>query len=46
MCEDFQAAMVERVMRANLFSAAHCVEAALPLLRQGERRTWWRCPAR
>ena len=35
--QDFQAAMVERVMRANLFSAAHCVEAALPLLRQGER---------
>lgn len=35
--QDFQAAMIERVMRANLFSAAHCVEAALPLLRQGER---------
>lgn len=34
---DFQAAMVERVMRANLISAAHCVEAALPLLRQGDR---------
>jgi NAD(P)-dependent dehydrogenase (short-subunit alcohol dehydrogenase family) len=35
--QDFQAAMIERVMRTNLFSAAHCVEAALPLLRQGER---------
>jgi NAD(P)-dependent dehydrogenase (short-subunit alcohol dehydrogenase family) len=34
---NFQAALVERVMRANLFSAAHCVEAALPLLRRGER---------
>lgn len=33
----FEAAMVERVMRANLFSAAHCVEAALPLLRRGAR---------
>ncbi|WP_373388962.1 SDR family NAD(P)-dependent oxidoreductase [Pseudomonas alcaligenes] len=33
----FEAAMVERVMRANLFSAALCVEAALPLLRRGER---------
>ena len=32
----FEAAMVERVMRANLFSAALCVEAALPLLRRGE----------
>ena len=32
---DFQAAMIERVMRANLFSASHCIEAALPLLRAG-----------
>jgi len=31
----FEAAMVERVVRANLFSAAHCIEAALPLLRRG-----------
>ncbi|MFA5679247.1 MAG: SDR family NAD(P)-dependent oxidoreductase [Pseudomonas sp.] len=30
----FQASMIEQVMRANLFSAAHCVEAALPLLRK------------
>ena len=29
---DFQAAMVERVLRANLLSAAYCIEAALPLL--------------
>ncbi len=34
---DFQAALVERVLRANLLSAAHCVEAALPLLRAGQR---------
>lgn len=34
---DFQASMIERVMRANLFSAAHCVEAALPLLRKAEQ---------
>jgi NAD(P)-dependent dehydrogenase (short-subunit alcohol dehydrogenase family) len=33
----FQANMIERVMRANLFSAAYCVEAALPLLRKGQR---------
>ena len=30
----FEANMVERVMRANVFSAAYCVEAALPLLRK------------
>lgn len=34
---DFQAAMVERVMRTNLIAAAHCVEAALPLLRAGDK---------
>lgn len=32
----FEAAMVERVVASNLFSASHCVEAALPLLRRGE----------
>lgn len=31
----FEAAMIERVVRSNLFSAAHCIEAALPLLRRG-----------
>lgn len=31
----FEAAMIERVMRANLFSAGYCIEAALPLLRLG-----------
>lgn len=30
----FEAAMIERVVRANLFSAAYCLEAALPLLRR------------
>lgn len=35
--DDFQASMIERVMRANLFSAAHCVEAALPLLRKSKQ---------
>ena len=34
---DFQASMIERVMRANLFSSAYCVEAALPLLRKAEQ---------
>lgn len=33
----FESAMVERVMRANLLSASHCIEVALPLLRQGEQ---------
>ena len=33
----FEAAMIERVVRANLFSASYCIEAALPLLRQGNR---------
>lgn len=31
----FEAAMIERVMRTNLFATSHCIEAALPLLRQG-----------
>jgi NAD(P)-dependent dehydrogenase (short-subunit alcohol dehydrogenase family) len=33
----FEANMIERVMRANVFSAAYCVEAALPLLRKAAR---------
>ncbi|MET1078340.1 MAG: SDR family NAD(P)-dependent oxidoreductase [Pseudomonas sp.] len=33
----FEAALVERVVKANLLSAAYCVEAALPLLRLGQR---------
>lgn len=33
----FQASMIERVMRTNLFSAAYCIEAALPLLRKAAR---------
>ncbi|WP_415754749.1 SDR family NAD(P)-dependent oxidoreductase [Pseudomonas leptonychotis] len=33
----FEAAMIERVMRANLFTASYCIEAALPLLRLGNR---------
>jgi NAD(P)-dependent dehydrogenase (short-subunit alcohol dehydrogenase family) len=33
----FEAAMLERVLRSNLFSAGYCIEAALPLLRQGLR---------
>ena len=32
---DFQAAMLERVLRANLLAASYCIEAALPLLRLG-----------
>jgi NAD(P)-dependent dehydrogenase (short-subunit alcohol dehydrogenase family) len=33
----FEAAMIERVMQANVFTASHCIEAALPLLRLGNR---------
>ncbi|KIP90454.1 MULTISPECIES: SDR family NAD(P)-dependent oxidoreductase [Pseudomonas] len=33
---NFEADTVERVMRTNLFSASHCIVAALPLLRQAE----------
>ncbi|MEN0105300.1 MAG: SDR family NAD(P)-dependent oxidoreductase [Pseudomonas sp.] len=33
--QHFEAAMVERVLRANLLSASYCIEAALPLLRIG-----------
>ena len=34
---NFEAAMIERVMQANVFTASHCIEAALPLLRLGNR---------
>ncbi|VXC49073.1 Short-chain dehydrogenase/reductase SDR [Pseudomonas sp. 8Z] len=33
----FEAAMIERVVSANLFSASRCIEVALPLLRKGQR---------
>lgn len=33
----FDAALVERVLRINLLGAAFCIEAALPLLRRGQR---------
>lgn len=33
----FEAALVERVVRANLLAPAYCIEAALPLLRRGRR---------
>ncbi|WP_313088180.1 SDR family NAD(P)-dependent oxidoreductase [Pseudomonas sp.] len=33
----FEAALVGRVLQANLQTAAHCIEAALPLLRRGAR---------
>jgi NAD(P)-dependent dehydrogenase (short-subunit alcohol dehydrogenase family) len=35
--EHFEAALLERVVQANLLSAGYCIEAALPLLRQGVR---------
>lgn len=31
----FEAAMIERVVKTNLFASAYCIEAALPLLRKG-----------
>ena len=33
----FDAALVERVMRTNLLGLSHCLEAVLPLLRQGRQ---------
>lgn len=33
----FDAALVERVMRTNLLGLSHCLEAILPLLRQGRQ---------
>lgn len=33
----FDAALVERVVKTNLLGAAHCIQACLPLLRQGLR---------
>jgi len=33
----FEAAMLERVMRTNVLAVGYCLEAALPLLRQGLR---------
>ncbi|HAO73743.1 MAG TPA: short-chain dehydrogenase, partial [Pseudomonas sp.] len=33
----FEAALLQRVVQTNLLSAGHCIEAALPLLRQGVR---------
>ncbi|WP_324733370.1 SDR family NAD(P)-dependent oxidoreductase [Pseudomonas paeninsulae] len=35
--QSFEAALIERVVRANLFSASYCIEAALPLLRLGHQ---------
>ena len=34
--DEFDSAMVERVIRTNVFAAAYCVEHALPLLRQAK----------
>jgi len=33
----FEAALVERVLRTNLLAASYCIEAALPLLRLGHQ---------
>ena len=33
----FDASLIERVLRANLLSVSYCIEAALPLLRLGNR---------
>lgn len=33
----FDAALIERVLRINLLGASYCIEAALPLLRSGNR---------
>jgi len=33
----FEAALIQRVLSSNLLSASYCIEAALPLLRAGQR---------
>ncbi len=33
----FEGAMIERVVRVNLIATGYCIEAALPLLRRGQR---------
>lgn len=35
--KNFEAALIERVLRANLLSTSYCIEAALPLLRLGRQ---------
>ncbi|MGV8844357.1 MAG: SDR family NAD(P)-dependent oxidoreductase [Pseudomonas sp.] len=35
--QHFEAALIERVLRTNLLSVSYCIEAALPLLRLGQR---------
>ncbi|MCQ4295196.1 SDR family NAD(P)-dependent oxidoreductase [Pseudomonas stutzeri] len=35
--QHFEAALLERVVQANLISVGYCIEAALPLLRRGVR---------
>ena len=42
----FEAALLQRVVQTNLLSAGHCIEAALPLLRQGCDRIWSASAAR
>ncbi|SDX26528.1 Short-chain dehydrogenase [Pseudomonas syringae] len=34
---NFEAAMVERVVRTNLLASSYCIQEALPLLRQGKQ---------
>ncbi|MGE8361232.1 SDR family NAD(P)-dependent oxidoreductase [Pseudomonas sp.] len=35
--QHFEAALIDRVVSANLLSTGHCIETALPLLRRGQR---------
>ena len=35
--QQFDAALVERVVRTNLLASSYCLESALPLLRAGQR---------
>jgi NAD(P)-dependent dehydrogenase (short-subunit alcohol dehydrogenase family) len=36
-CKQFDAAVIERVVRTNLLASSYCVQEALPLLREGRK---------
>lgn len=39
--KQFDASIVEHVVRTNLLASSYCIEAALPLLRAGRAPHWW-----
>jgi NAD(P)-dependent dehydrogenase (short-subunit alcohol dehydrogenase family) len=39
--QQFDASIIEHVVRTNLLASSYCIEAALPCCAPGTRRTWW-----